>query len=62
MADDADRAQVQQERMESALLAVRAPIGPMPTGHCLWCRAPLPDLRRWCGAECRDQWQAAQRH
>ncbi len=29
-----------------------------PTGKCLYCEAPLPDGRRWCDADCRDDWQA----
>lgn len=24
------------------------------TGKCLCCDEPVPDLRRWCDAECRD--------
>jgi len=27
-----------------------------PTGACLNCEEPLTD-RRWCNADCRDQWE-----
>lgn len=27
------------------------------TGYCLFCEEPLEDGRRWCDAECRDDWQ-----
>jgi hypothetical protein len=27
------------------------------TGQCLNCEEPLPAGMRWCGAECRDDWQ-----
>lgn len=29
-----------------------------PTGECLWCAEPLDDDRRWCDADCRDDWQS----
>lgn len=31
------------------------------TGECLNCEAPVADGRRWCDADCRDDWQRAQR-
>lgn len=31
------------------------------TGCCLYCEEPLPEGRRWCNAECRDEWEKEQR-
>ena len=25
------------------------------TGKCLWCDEPVNDTRRWCSADCRDE-------
>lgn len=30
------------------------------TGHCLWCNAELKGGRRWCDAECREDWDLVQ--
>jgi hypothetical protein len=27
-------------------------------GECLWCGAPVEAGRRWCNAECRDDWES----
>ena len=27
------------------------------TGNCLWCDAPVDKGRRWCSADCRDDWE-----
>ncbi len=27
------------------------------TGECLFCEAPVPAGRRWCDADCRDDWE-----
>lgn len=32
-----------------------------PTGYCLYCHETLEDGRRWCNAECRDDWEREQR-
>lgn len=58
MADEADRAQVQIEQTLAAQLAVRKPAGPVATGRCLSCEVEVEAGRRWCSAECRDDWQA----
>lgn len=42
--------------LESAL-SERKPNAPKPCGHCLNCEAPLPEGRRWCDADCRDDWE-----
>lgn len=36
---------------ESAANTIKA------TGNCLNCDEPLDDNRRWCDADCRDDWQ-----
>jgi hypothetical protein len=61
MSDLADRAQAEQER----LVALREKYGfeidkkpaPQATGFCLNCGVPVEKGRRWCGAECRDDWE-----
>ena len=57
--DEADLTQERAER-EAELLrrASVKPAGPEPTGACLWCDEPVEHPRRWCDAECRDQWSA----
>jgi RNA polymerase-binding transcription factor DksA len=57
MPDLADLAQIQQERLESYTRKARKPAAPQATGYCLHCGEPLPDGRRWCCVECRDDWE-----
>lgn len=59
MADEADRANEQAERLLNAALNMRKPEGPDATGYCLWCGEPLTGKRRWCDAKCRDAWEDA---
>jgi len=59
MADDLDRAQAHIEMMaaENVHMSKRA-AGPDPSLHyakCLNCGAETHG-RRWCDAECRDEW------
>lgn len=61
MADEADLAQAKNEHELAWLLARRLPEGPAPTGECLWCGEPVASGRRWCGLECRDDWQRLSR-
>lgn len=42
------------------LLSSRKTTGPEATGECLFCGEPLPDGKRWCNAECRDEWERDQ--
>lgn len=59
--DDADRTQERAEKEAAALvLASKRPEGPAPTGQCLWCDEPTTPDRRWCDAECRNQWERNQ--
>lgn len=56
--DDIDNAQEQMERDLDTALRLRRPEGPAAIGECLWCGEPLADGRRWCDADCRDDWEA----
>ncbi|PZQ21150.1 MAG: hypothetical protein DI569_12860 [Sphingopyxis macrogoltabida] len=58
MADIIDRAAELEEMNRADALARRKPDGPPATGHCLNCGEPMPEGRRWCDADCRDDWQA----
>jgi hypothetical protein len=62
MADEVDRANdLAQQLLDAAIAAAKKkPNSPKPTGACLWCSEPLPDGRRWCSPECRDEWEAHQ--
>jgi hypothetical protein len=57
MPDVVDLAQTQNERMDQVMLTIRKPTAPDATGFCLNCGEPLSDGRRWCDADCRDDWQ-----
>lgn len=71
MTDFADEASERTERQIEAALSKRMPEGPKPTGFCHECGEELPwrtmsmcadsqDLqmaRRWCDAQCRDDWE-----
>lgn len=56
--DVTDRADAEIERSLAEAAKLRRPTGPVPTGRCLYCDEILDDQRRWCGADCRDQWEA----
>lgn len=63
MPDEADRAQLDEERhFTQALAAARkAGSGPAPTGRCLYCFGEQDDgAQRWCDADCRNAWQKEQ--
>lgn len=57
--DDVDKAQHQEDMMLNHYLnnARRQATSALATGECLYCEEPLPPGLRWCGAECRDDWQ-----
>ncbi|GAB4173788.1 MAG: hypothetical protein Fur0039_15370 [Rhodocyclaceae bacterium] len=60
MADEADRAQAAIDTLLAAAIAgAKKHGGPLPTGFCLNCGAPIEEGRRWCDADCRDDWQSA---
>lgn len=55
--DDADRASLEEERsLAEALRAARRTAGPEPTGRCHWCEEIVNDTARWCGPDCREDW------
>lgn len=63
MADIADIANDFAEAdLQSRINAIRVPPPIVKsTGVCLTCETPLNDARRWCDADCRDQWEARRR-
>ncbi|HSD36102.1 MAG TPA: hypothetical protein VLC92_01255 [Rhodocyclaceae bacterium] len=61
MADWIDQSVETAEQLAAVALAKRKPEGPEPTGQCLCCGKPMRKSktpRRWCDADCRDDWQA----
>lgn len=62
MADFADMGAAREQQDLELALKQRKPCGPQPTGYCLSCGEPLCADLRWCDAECRDDWQAQQKH
>ncbi len=52
-----DQASALEERDREAALQTRKPQGPQARGVCLWCDEAVEDGRRWCGVECRDNWE-----
>lgn len=60
MADPVDLADLQNEAAVKAELAYRKPVGPRPTGHCLFCYSALPPGVRWCDKGCQEDWEAEQ--
>jgi hypothetical protein len=62
MADIADRAQDDMERDAPYMIAASRKLsGPVACGACHYCGESLPDGVPFCGADCRDDWDAEQR-
>ena len=72
--DDIDRASEREQELTREALSKRMPEGPKATGFCHECGDVLlveckgesgmtrrvPDFdRRWCDAQCRDDWEKA---
>ena len=59
-----DQATQREEKDRELSLQARLPAGPKPTGFCLNCGpdVPLDDGRRWCDADCRDDWTRRQKN
>ena len=55
--DIVDQANAISEVYTRAAVSTRKPEGPKATGYCLWCEDPVESPRRWCDADCRDQWE-----
>lgn len=62
MTDEADEAEALQEQaLDHALATVRANLQhpeAEATGECLYCGKAVAPPRRWCNAECRNEYQA----
>lgn len=58
MADEADRSQDRLELEDELRRKYRFVVldGPPATGNCLNCGEPLDAGKRWCNAECREDW------
>jgi hypothetical protein len=59
--DIADLAQIQNEQLDALRVGAHKPVAPPANGTCLWCGAPLAGKQRWCDADCRDEWEHAER-
>lgn len=60
-ADPFDRAaQLQRIDIERGR-TMKRPEGPTADGSCHWCGAEVGPLRRWCDADCRDNWQRGEK-
>lgn len=55
--DESDWATVREEEDRARALARRRPEGPGYTGHCAFCGDEVEHPRRWCDADCRDEWE-----
>ncbi len=54
---DASDARIALELSLAVAAAARAlAAAPQACGACLWCGAALALTRRWCDADCRDDW------
>lgn len=63
MSDDIDRASDIEEYARSTQIALceREASRPIPTSEfCLNCDEPTTDGRRWCSAECRNDYERSQ--
>ncbi|TSE30212.1 hypothetical protein [Tepidimonas charontis] len=64
MADDADLTDARLER-EMAAMIERVRVKPREagpyTGYCYWCGENVHAPKRWCDADCRDEWERQQR-
>lgn len=58
--DICDQAKQQAELLLNTHLkhAHRAECSARPDGYCLCCGESVSDGRRWCDAQCRDDWQS----
>lgn len=61
IADLSDLATAHEGLFLRAALRGRKPSAPAPCGFCFNCESPLPAGRRWCDADCRDDWERAER-
>lgn len=61
MSDEADRADALIEMVADCGIAAARQAQPdaRAIGVCLWCGDEVRDSRRWCDADCRDEWERA---
>ena len=59
MVDEIDRANKEVEMLLADASRMRKQEAPGYTGHCFWCDEKLPSPRRFCDADCRDEWEAS---
>lgn len=57
MADEADIANLYAEMAIQSATRIRKYEPPKEGGKCLWCGEELPSERRFCDADCRDDYQ-----
>jgi hypothetical protein len=58
MVDEVDRANEQIEKgIEDTLKNINTTIPKNVTGRCLACGENITDERRWCNADCRDNYE-----
>lgn len=57
MADIVDLGNERADEILAEQLAKRKPDGPKPCGFCHFCSEPVGPVDRWCGVECRDDWE-----
>ncbi len=57
--DEADMAQAREAfvELENRYKSHRTTTTATVTGECLFCEAQVEPSRRWCNAQCRDDWQ-----
>jgi hypothetical protein len=58
MSDPLDLASEREEiARQSALVTCRKPEAPASIGCCLYCGERLPIPMRWCGPDCRNEYE-----
>jgi hypothetical protein len=60
VADEIDQAKGAEEQFLSFALGYRKESGPAESGFCLNCEISIVE-GRWCGPDCRDEWEDDQR-
>ena len=56
MADEIDQANDQvQKALDATMRTINTTVKENDTGKCVWCGEAVPDKRRWCSVECRDE-------
>lgn len=55
--DESDMGTLREEQAREIAVAVRKQEGPAFSGCCALCGDPVDAPRRWCDADCRDQWE-----